>query len=290
MEQQTKAVAKKPVDALKQMLEASSVKEQFENALGDSRKEFVASLIDLYSGDKSLQQCAPAAVVQQALKAAILKLPLVKAIGQSYVVVYNNKGIPTPTFIIGYKGLIQLAKRSGLYQCIHADVVYEGELLGADKLTGEINLQGKKTSNTPIGYFAYIREVSGFAKSYYMSIEDMVHYAKTYVPSLKNVTEENLMKAAKEDKVAKGVGWLANFRSMAVKTCLRQLIDKWGSLSIDIQNALIYDEGSREDAQAERDEMVEELTATEYVDLDAEAEQPAPAQEQQPAEEETPDY
>ena len=80
----------KPVDMLKSIIKADSVQEQFKNAMGAHKDAFVASLIDLYAGDKALQSCKPQAVVMEALRAATMKLPINKALGFAYIVVYNN--------------------------------------------------------------------------------------------------------------------------------------------------------------------------------------------------------
>ena len=135
---------------LKSILNAPSVVEQFQNALAENKNLFIASIIDLYNGDKSLQECNPSTIVQECLKAAVLDLPINRALGFAYIVVYKNKvkqtdpqtgrtvevKVPTPTFIPGYKGYIQLAMRTGQYRTINADVVYEGELQTANRLSG----------------------------------------------------------------------------------------------------------------------------------------------------------
>ena len=94
-----------PVQKMKSIINADSVQEQFRNALKDGAPLFIASLIDIYSNDKYLQQCPPQAVIMEALKAATLKLPINKNLGFAYIVPYKNE----PQFQIGYKGYIQLA-------------------------------------------------------------------------------------------------------------------------------------------------------------------------------------
>lgn len=254
-------IQKRPVDILKGVLNAPSVQEQFSNALADSKDLFVASIIDLYNGDKSLQQCNANAIVCEALKAAVLKLPVNKALGFSYIVVYNNSvkntdgtwtKVPTPTFILGYKGYLQLAQRTGSYETINADVVYEGQLIGIDLLSGEIQLDAsKKKSDKVVGYFAYFKLRNGFKKTLYMSVEDMAAYAKRYSPSVgKNTTKEQLIQKANTQSTSKAVGWEGNFTDMALKTCLRRLLSKYGYLSIEMQNAMageyIHEEASRD--------------------------------------------
>lgn len=167
------------VAVLRTMLEADSVQKQFYNALKENKDAFTASIIDVYTGDQALQTCEPRLVIQEALKAAVLKLPINKALGFSYIVVYNNNKrdsngqwvkIPTPTFVVGYKGYIQMAMRTGQYRTINADVVYEGELRGVNKLTGEIKFDGEKASERVIGYFAHFELLNGFSKTLYMSV------------------------------------------------------------------------------------------------------------------------
>ena len=254
-------IQKRPVDVLKGILNAPSVQEQFTNALADSKDLFVASIIDLYNGDKSLQTCNAQAIVCEALKAAVLKLPVNKALGFSYIVVYNNSvknqdgtwsKIPTPTFILGYKGYLQLAQRTGSYETINADVVYDGQLVGVDLLSGEIQLDAsKKKSDKVVGYFAYFKLRNGFKKTLYMSVEDMAAYAKRYSPSVgKNTTKEQLIQKANVQATSKAVGWEGNFTDMALKTCLRRLLSKYGYLSIEMQNAMAgeyaHEESSRD--------------------------------------------
>jgi recombination protein RecT len=228
------------VDVLKNMLNADSVFEQFKNALGENSGMFVASLIDLYNGDSNLQLCEPKAVIAEALKAAAIKLPINKALGQAFIVSY--KGIPT--FQIGYKGIIQLALRSNQYRNINADVVYEGELRKVDKLTGEIAFDGEKKSDKIVGYFCHFELLNGFRKTLYMSVENMAKYAKKYAPSIpKDVSVERLIALANVD-ASKSVGWVGNFTSMAIKTVIRSLISKYGYMSIDMQRA--FDEEDNE--------------------------------------------
>lgn len=252
------------IAALKRMIDSASVQTQFQRALGENKDAFAASIIDLYSNDKQLQGCDPKAILCEALKAATLKLPLNKALGFAYVVVYNNsvkqpdgtwKKVPTPTFVPGYKGYIQMAQKTGQYETLNADVVYEGELRCADKLTGMIDLSGEKVSDKVVGYFCYFKLLNGFAKMLYMSVHDMACYAKRYSPSVKKETTiEDLEAKAQNNVVGKQVGWEGNFNDMAIKTVIRRLLSKYGYLSIEMQNAVAGDiqfESNRNDMIAE---------------------------------------
>lgn len=252
--------------AFKAVLNAESVQAQFENALGKHKDAFVASMIDLYGGDKSLQQCKPAQVVAEALKAATLQLPLNKALGFSYIVVYNNSvknpdgsftKVPTPTFIPGYRGYIQLAMRTGQYRTINADVVYEGEFRSVNKLTGEVVFDGEKKSDKIAGYFCYFELLNGFSKTLFMSVEQMAKHAKKYAPNIpRTTTIEQLIELANKEG-GKKVGWEGNFNDMAIKTVIRKLLSKYGYLSVEMQQAMAND--------IERSQEQEEETANSKV-------------------------
>lgn len=263
---------------LSSMLSAESVQAQFRNALGEHKDTFVASIIDLYNADKSLATCKTADIVKECLKAATLKLPLNKALGFSYVVVYNNSvrnddgswtKVPTPTFILGYKGYIQMAMRTGQYRTINADVVYEGELQKGNKLTGEINLNGEKVSDKVVGYFCHFELLNGFSKTLYVPVEDMAAYAKKFSPSVgRNTTVQQLIEKANapmSDK--KQVGWEGNFNDMAIKTVVRRLLSKYGYLSVEMQNAMAGEVSAEDNAMSARSEMVESV-GTKTVDID----------------------
>ncbi len=267
------APKKTGIEILKATLKADSVTEQFRNALKDNAGPFTASIIDLYNSDNNLQACDPNKVVMEALKAAVLKLPINKALGFAYIVPFNNSvknpdgswsKVMTPTMIIGYKGLIQLAMRTGQYKNINADVVYKGELKRVDKLSGEIDFSGERESDEVVGYFCYFKLNNGFEKTLYMSVEDMAKYAKQYSPSIgKDTTVDALIKIAKKNEVSKTVGWLGNFTNQALKTCTRRLLSKYGYLSIEMQQAISEEQEPAE----ERNELVSQHANTQKVDI-----------------------
>ena len=263
----TPAPLTKKVDVLKAMLNAPSVQEQFRNALHDNTGPFVASIIDLYNSDSSLQNCEPKAVIMEALKAAVLKLPINKSLGFAWIVPYNKKqadgsgkSTPTPTFQLGYKGYIQLAMRTGQYKFINADLVYEGELKTVNKLTGEIDFSGKKTSDKVVGYFAYIEMINGFSKTHYMSVEKIAKHAKTYSQSIKydkNVTVESLIASAGVSNESTVVGWKGNFDGMALKTVLSYLLSHYGYLSIEMIGAVEADQDNITPQQKYADDITQ---------------------------------
>lgn len=266
----------KPIDKFKSVIDAPSVQTQFQNAMGQHKEAFIASLIDLYTGDASLQKCAPKAIVAEALRAATLRLPLNKALGFSYIVVFNNsvkdangtwQKIPTPTFLLGYKGYIQLAMRTGQYRTINADVVYDGEVRKVSKLTGEIALDGEKKSEKIVGYFCYFELMNGFNKTLYMSIEEMAKYAIQYSPSFrggKKPTVESLIKSAQDNEPTSKVGWEGNFTDMALKTVMRRLLSKYGYLSVEMHNAIESDVNS---AEASRNDIISDNANKQKINL-----------------------
>lgn len=214
-------------------------------ALKENAGTFNTSLMELITSDQKLMQCNPTMLMAEAVKAASLKLPLNKQLGYAYLLPFGT----TPTLVIGFRGYLQLAMRTGQYRNINADIVYEGELEHKDKLTGAISLNGEKKSETVIGYFAHFETVNGFTKTLYMSLDEMANYALTFSPSYKNAKQKPSAKALMDQaqKQAQngpdnGVGWWANFNAMAIKTVLRRLLSKYGYLSIEMQTALTSDE------------------------------------------------
>ena len=288
------------------VLKADSVQEQFQNALGEHKDAFVASLIDLYNGDKALQGCKPNALVCEALRAATLKLPLNKALGFAYIVAYNTnvkqpdgtwKKEKTPSFLLGYKGYIQLAMRTGQYRTINADVVYEGELGEVDKLTGDIRFNGQRKSDKVVGYFCHFELLNGFAKTLYMTVEDMAKYAKRFSAGIgRDTTVETLVKMANQPEDGKGVGWTSNFTSMALKTVIRRLLSKYGYLSVEMQGAMAAETENTQagDIMPEQKGRIEETA--DYEEITAQGTSPEAAMQplqsagDEPQENEMPEY
>lgn len=278
MENKAIATQSKPIDLLKQVIRAESVQQQFQNALGNHKDEFVASLIDLYTGDPQLQKCKPRAVVAEALRAATMRLALNKALGFAYIIVFNNSvknpdgtwtKVPTPTFVPGYKGYIQLAMRTGQYRTINADMVYEGELRNVDKLSGTIAFDGNRKSDKVVGYFCYFELLNGYNKTLYMSVEDMAQYALRYSPSFKGSkkpTAEALVKLAQANQPSAKVGWEGNFNDMALKTVIRRLLSKYGYLSIEMMNVIAKDD---DEAMSDRNGIIAENANAEVISTEA---------------------
>ena len=265
---QNKQVSK--VELLKGILNAPSVQEQFNNALKENKGSFVASIIDLYNTDANLQQCEPKQVVMEALKAAVLKLPINKALGFAYIIPFNNNKkqpngqwvkVMEPQFQLGYKGYIQMAMRTGQYRTINADMVFEGELKVRNKLTGEIDFSGERTGDKVIGFFAYIELLNGFSKTLYMTKEQVLAHAKKYS---KSFSGENSVWKKEED-------------AMCLKTVLRNLLSHYGFLSVEMMSAFESDQDLPED------QNTPEVSANKQViDIDSEEVPEQPEQPKQP--------
>ena len=272
------AVAKQPsqkalaVKNFQAVMNNSYYQTLLQNTLKENKGTFTSSLMELATSGEKLLQCAPNALMAEALKAASLHLPLNKQLGQCYILPFKNHGVMTPTLVVGTKGYLQLAMRTAKYETINSDVVYEGELKGYDKVTGNLDLSGVRTSNVPIGYFAYMKMKNGFSKLLYMSLDEVCLYAKQYSPTVKfseKATPATLKELALKQAasgVSDGVGWYSNFESMALKTVLRRLLSKWGELSIENNDILNIDEAPS--AEQQRDEEFAE--AKEVIEVDAE--------------------
>lgn len=280
------AVAKQPsqkalaVKNFQAVMNNSYYQTLLQNTLKENKGTFTTSLMELATSDESLLQCNPNALMAEALKAASLHLPLNKQLGQCYILPFKNHGVMTPTLVVGTKGYLQLAMRTGKYETINSDVVYEGELKGYDKVTGNLDLSGIRTSNVPIGYFAYMKMKNGFSKLLYMSLDEVCLYAKQYSPTVKfndKLTSDGLKQLALNQAakgVSDGVGWKSNFESMALKTVLRRLLSKWGELSIENNDILNIDEAPSAEQQRD-EEFVEAKQVIVVNDETGEINQPA---------------
>jgi recombination protein RecT len=227
----TKALATKPIEKLKLALSAESVRAQFNNALAEKANLFMANIVELYGGDTALQECDPNKVIMECLKAATLDLPLNKSLGFAYIVAYKS----VPQFQIGYKGMIQLAMRTGQYRDLNAGTIYEGVKVDRDMLSGRITFSGEATSDTAQGFFAFFSLLNGFEKSLYMTKAEVEAHAKKFSKSYS----------------FPGSPWTNNFNSMAIKTCIRLLLSKYGPMSVALQAKLDLDDEA--DAQDEID-------------------------------------
>jgi recombination protein RecT len=224
-------VAKKTT--LGNYLEFPNTQKFLTDQLKEKKTEFVSNLLALYDSDENLKNCDPVKLTLCAMNATALNLPLNKNLGYAYIIPYKNtKGEQIPSFQIGYKGLIQLALRSGQYEHLNACDVREGEIT-RNKITGEIKFLGEKPDAEIIGYIAYLKLKSGFQASLYMSEAQIekhaLKFSKMYAYDKAN--KKSSSKWSDPDIRPK----------MAKKTVLKGLLGTWGVLSAELVNAFDND-------------------------------------------------
>jgi recombination protein RecT len=257
---------------MRNIINAESTQKMLAGMLKENAGAFTASVIDLYNSDKTLQNCQPQEVFAECLKAVSLSLPVNKQLGFVWIVPRRSKGVWHPVFQVGARGIVQLAQRTGQYKYINVGEVYEGELKGVDKLSGQVDISGDKISEEVIGYFAYIETVNGFSKCLYWPKEKVVSHASKYSDSYKNGAAI----------------WSDHFDEMAEKTILSQLIKKYGPMSVSLANAM-----SGEDDFADASKTDENTPRTSAEDIPcvdvSEGEESKQEQSSPPVEEYKPD-
>ena len=233
------------VSSFKKVFENKFYQEQIKNSMRENAGTFSTSLMELVSSDTKLLQCDPNALMAEAVKAASMKLPLNKQLGLAYLVPFKNKGVLTPTLVIGYKGYKQLAYRTGEYVNLNNGTVFKGEMVGINKLTGFIDLSGERESDGIVGYFAYFELRSGLKKCLYMSLHELAMYALKNAPTFKYMQKKpsvdflcEMAQKHYQEGGGDNVGWYGDFNAMAEKTVLRRLLSKDGLLSIEMAHAL----------------------------------------------------
>ncbi len=215
-----------------------AVKKQINNVVGGKNgTRFISSIVSAVNTNSDLQECTNASIVSAALLGESLNLSPSPQLGQYYLVPFKDKEKGrVAQFQLGYKGYIQLAIRSGQYKKLNVIAIKEGELIRFDPLNEEIEVklieheEAREKAET-IGYYAMFEYVNGFRKAIYWSKEKMKAHAMKYSPGYANDLK----------KGTKWTFWSKDFDNMAYKTMLRQLISKWGIMSIDMATAIDSD-------------------------------------------------
>ena len=228
-------VAKKPQTGLQKfnaMLENTRTQEYLTNVLGEKKQTFVSNMVALVSSNKALSECDPSTIMFSCLKATALSLPLDPSLGLAWVLPYkdNKNNTTVATFQLGAKAYIQLALRTAQYRKINVRDVREGEIVGEDFVSGEMQFKklGKDRSNAPIiGYVAMFELINGFSKQLYMSVEELDAHAKRFSQTYR-----------------KGYGLWSDKEmrpAMMEKTILKRLLSKYGVLSVEMEQAIKSD-------------------------------------------------
>ncbi len=221
-----------PISGVKALLNSDSVKKRFEEILEKRAPQYMSSIINLVNSDSNLQKCDPMSVISSAMVAATLDLPIDKNLGYAWIVPYGNKA----NFQLGYKGYVQLALRTGKYRSINAIPIREGELVKWNPLTEELEVDfEQRKSDAIIGYAGYFELVNGFRKTVYWSKEEIEAHRKRF---------------SKSD-----FGWKNDYDAMALKTVIRNMLSKWGILSIEMQEAYSRDIDSEHHVEETSDEQ-----------------------------------
>ena len=222
------------------------------NTITDEKRkvQFIANIVSAVSNNPTLQECDQTSVVSAALQAEALHFPINTSLGYVYLVPFNDKkaNLKKAQFQIGYKGYIQLAIRSGQYKDINVVEVKEGELGAFDPLNGQSfnwipNYLERKKLKT-IGYVGQLELVNGFKKQVYISYDEMLDHADTYSQAFNKVDYKNLLegKIPQKDMWKYSSFWYKNFDEMAKKTVIRQLLSKWGIMSVEMTEAYAKDQ------------------------------------------------
>lgn len=235
MEVKNSLVNKEPKQTFSAFLATDAMKKKINEMVGGKDgQQFVTAIISAVSTNPQLAECENSSIVSAALLGQALKLSPSPQLGQYYIVPFNNsdRGCKVAQFQLGYKGYIQLAIRSGQYKKINVLAMKEGELIEYDPLNEEIKVnliedEELREQAETIGYYAMFEYMNGFRKTIYWTKQKM---------------EAHALKYSKGYKAKKGYTfWEKDFDGMAYKTMLRQLISKWGIMSVDMQTAMEKD-------------------------------------------------
>lgn len=231
-------VSRENISALGVMVGSASVQARFEKMLGKKSAGFLSSLLSLVNNNKLLKNAEPRSVLAAAATAASLDLPINQSLGKAWIVPYKGAA----QFQLGYKGLIELAQRSGRLKFITMTPVYEGEIQNWNRFT-ETYEPGEKLSDNVVGYFASFELLNGFKKSAYWTRDEVLAHAKRFSKSFNNGP------------------WQTDFDAMACKTVLIAIMKTYAPMSIEMQNAVEMD--------GKVATINEETGQEEFVDVDA---------------------
>lgn len=217
-----------------------STQKYLADVLGERKGSFVNNLTALVANNSMLQECEPYTVMFAAMKATALNLPLDNSLGFAYVLPYkdNKKGITVAQFQLGYKGVKQLALRSGQFAIIpNATDVREGELVSRNRLTGECKFDfiddvDEREKKPIVGFVSYFKLLNGAESTFYMSLQEMEKHALRYSQTYRSTNPK--VKAASK--------WTTDFNDMACKTVVKLNLSKNAPLSVEMADAIKADQ------------------------------------------------
>ena len=220
-------------------IKTTAYQDLINNTLGDKEiaKQFIADISTVVASNSQLQECDGKTVLTAGLVAQSLKLPLTQSLGFAYVVPYKTKDkdgniIYQAQFQIGWKGLVQLAQRSGQFERLGVREVHKGEWIGQDEFGEDLfKFDHKFDKEEIIGFYAYFKLTNGFVKTLYWTTEQCEAHGERYSQAHKG-----------KNKGGEFDNWSKSFEVMASKTVLKQLLSKYAPLSVELQKAITYDQ------------------------------------------------
>lgn len=239
--------------SLQQLMNSGAVMKKLNDVLGSEKKaaSFISSVISVANGNSMLRNAAPMTILGSAMVAATLDLPVVPTLGLAYIVPYKGQA----QFQLGYKGLIELAERSGQFKNIIDEVVYEGQLVKKNKFTGEYEFdEDAKTSDKVLGYMARMDLVNGFSKTIFWTKDEVEAHAKKYSQAFSRGYSSP---------------WKSDFDAMARKTVLKALFSKYAPKSVAMQQAVKFDQAVIRPDGITEDDLVIDAFDAEYIDNEA---------------------
>ena len=262
-----KAETKTPKKAkFSDIINSAAAKKSIANVLQDPKRQqrYISSIVTTVANNPALQECTFASILSASLLGESLNLSHSPQLGQYFMVPFKDKkaGETRASFILSYKGYVQLALRSGYYKKLNVLPIKEGELISYDPLTEDIEVRmiedaGERENAPTVGYYAMFEYMNGFRKTMYWTKDKMLTHADKYSQAFSkdgaeiktqygtkhkvSFAEYEAGNYPKADEWMYSSFWYKDFDAMAMKTMLRQLISKWGIMSVEMQDAISQD-------------------------------------------------
>lgn len=246
------------VSQVKNILSQENVKQRFTEVLGKKAPQFMATIVNVVGASPSLKECDANSIMGAAFVAASFDLPIDSNLGFAALVPYEKstkvgnewQKEKHAQFQMMYKGFIQLAIRSGYYEKMNCAEVYEDELISYNPISGECKFvtdfskcSQRENGETDkiVGYYSWFLLSTGFMKELYMTKREVDNHAKKYSQAYRYDL----------DKKKQASKWTTDFDAMAKKTVIKQLLSKWGILSVEMIKAIqddqkVFDENGNE--------------------------------------------
>ena len=227
----------------KDFFNSPAVKNKFSEVVSGKSDQFIASLLSVVNNNKLLSKADNNSILTAAMKAATLNLPIEPSLGFAYIVPYKRQA----QFQLGYKGLIQLAIRSGQVKNINSGVIYKAQFKSYDPLFETLEVDFSQPEDEVAGYFATLELLNGFKKLIYWTKERAYNHGKRFSKSFGNSP------------------WQTDFDAMAQKTLLKQIISKYAPLSTELQEAITADNETEDEKAAPIDVTPQEESLSDLI-------------------------